>query len=70
MGHLVRAMYSGQNQSVFRLNSVKFCCCDFPAKISMDSNASCLISFGSGSSSSEVVDFYPTLRLVYVIADV
>jgi hypothetical protein len=44
--------------------------CDFPSKIPVDvySNASCFTCFSSGSSSPEVAEFCPTLRLVYVIA--
>jgi hypothetical protein len=32
------------------------------------SNASCFTCFSSGSSSPEVAEFCPTLRLVYFIA--
>jgi hypothetical protein len=32
------------------------------------SNASCFTCFSSGSSSTEVAEFCPTLRLVYFIA--
>jgi hypothetical protein len=41
-----------------------------PAKIPVDvcSNASCFMCFSSGSSPPKVVEFCPTLRLVYVIA--
>jgi hypothetical protein len=40
-GPLGRVMYSGLTQSVFRLDRVKSSSCDLPAKIPMDSNASC-----------------------------
>jgi hypothetical protein len=69
MSPLVREMYSGLTQSVFRLDIVKSISCDCPAKIPVDvcSNASCFTCFSSGSSSPEVAEFCPTLRLVYFI---
>jgi hypothetical protein len=36
--------------------------------IPVDSNVRCFKSFSSGSSSPEILEFCPTLRLVYVIA--
>jgi hypothetical protein len=68
MGPLVRVMYSNLTQSVFRLERVKSSSSDCTAKIPVDSNASCFIFCSSGSSSPEVVEFCPTLRLVYAIA--
>jgi hypothetical protein len=68
MGPLVRVMYRGLTESVFILDRVKSSSCDCPAKIPVDSNASCFKSFSSGSSSPEVAEFCPTLRLVYFIA--
>jgi hypothetical protein len=68
MGPLVRVTYSGLTQSVFILDRVKSSSCDCPAKIPVDSNATCLTCFSSGSSSPEVAEFCPTLRLVYFIA--
>jgi hypothetical protein len=49
---------------------VKTSSCDCPEKIPVDaySNACCFTSFTSGSSSHEVAEFCPTLRLVYFIA--
>jgi hypothetical protein len=70
----VRVKYSRLTQSVFRLDRVKSSSCDCPAKIAadvdvdVDSNASCFMPFSSGSSSPEVAEFCPTLRLVYFIA--
>jgi hypothetical protein len=66
----VRVTYSDPTQSVFRLDRVKSSSCDCPEKIPVDlySNARCFKSFSSGSSSPEVAEFCPTLRLVYVIA--
>jgi hypothetical protein len=70
MGPLVRVTYSGLTQSMFRLDRVKSTSCDYPEKIPVpvDSNASCFTCFSSGSSSPEVAEFCPTLRLVYFIA--
>jgi hypothetical protein len=70
MGPLVRETYSGLTQSVFILDRVKSSSCDCPEKIpvDVDSNARCFTSFSSGSSSPEVAEFCPTLRLVYFIA--
>jgi hypothetical protein len=68
MGPLVRVTYSGLTQSVFRLDRVNSSSCDCPEKIPVDSNASCFTCFSSGSSSPEVAEFCPTLRLVYFIA--
>jgi hypothetical protein len=70
MGPLVRVTYSGLTQSVFILDRVKSSSCDCPEKIpvAVDSNASCFTCFSSGSSSPEVAEFCPTLRLVYFIA--
>jgi hypothetical protein len=68
MGPLVRVMYRGLTQSVFRLDRVKSSSCDCPAKIPVYSNARCFTSFSSGSSSPEVAEFCPTLRLVYFTA--
>jgi hypothetical protein len=69
-GPLVRVTYSGLTQSVFTMDRVKSSSCDFPAKIPVNvcSNVSCFKSFRSGSSSPEVAEFCPTLRLVYFIA--
>ena len=64
----VRVAYSGPTQSVFRLDRVKSSSCDLPAKIPVDSNASCFTCFSSGVSSPEIAEFCPTLRLVYGIA--
>jgi hypothetical protein len=66
MGPLVRVTYSGLTQSVFRLDRMKSSSCDCPAKIPVDSNASCFTYFSSGSRTPEVVEFCPTLRLVYL----
>jgi hypothetical protein len=65
-GPLVRVTYSGLTQIVFILDRVKSSSCDCPEKISVDvcSNASCFTCFSSGSSSPEVAEFCPTLRLV------
>jgi hypothetical protein len=68
MRPLVRVMYSGLTQRVFILDRVKSSSCDCPAKIPVDSNASSFTYFSSGSSSPEVAEFCPTLRLVYFIA--
>ena len=68
MGPLGRVTYSGLTQSVFRLDRVKSSSCDLPAKIPVDSNASCFTCFSSGVSSPEIAEFCPTLRLIYVIA--
>jgi hypothetical protein len=56
---MVRLMYSGLTQSVFRLDRVKSSSCDCLAKIPVDedSNASCFIPFSSGSSLPEVTEF-------------
>jgi hypothetical protein len=67
IGPLVRVTYSGLTQSVFRLDKVKSSSCDCPKKIPVDSNASCFTCFSSGSSSPEVAEMFPTLRLVYII---
>jgi hypothetical protein len=55
---------SGLTQSVFRLDRVKSSSCDCTPNTLVDvqSNASCFTCFSSGSSSSEVAEFYPTLR--------
>jgi hypothetical protein len=55
----VRVMYSELTQRVFRLNRVKSSSCDCPAKIpvDLDSNASCIKTFSSGSSSSKLRGF-------------
>jgi hypothetical protein len=68
-GPLVRVMYSGLTQSVFRLNRVNSSSCDYSEKIPVDvySSASCFTSFSSGGSSPEVVDFWLTLSLVYLL---
>jgi hypothetical protein len=70
MGPLVRVTYSSLFQSVFILDRVKSSSCDCSSKIhvAVDSNASCFTCFSSGSSSPEVAEFCPTLRLVYFIA--
>jgi hypothetical protein len=70
MGPLVRVTYSGISQGVFILDRVKSSSCDCPAKIHVDvnSNTRCFTCFSSGSSSPKVVEFCPTLRLVYFIA--
>jgi hypothetical protein len=68
IGPLVRVTYSGLIQSVFILDRVRSGSCDCPERIPVDSNVSCFKCFSSGSSSSEVAEFCPTLRLVYVIA--
>jgi hypothetical protein len=70
MDPLVRVTYRSLTQSVFRPDRVKSSSCDCPEKIPLDvcSNTSCFTCFRSGSSSPEIVEFYPTLRLVYVIA--
>jgi hypothetical protein len=63
MGPLVRVIYSGLIQSVFRLDRVKSSSCDCPEKIPVDSNASCFscfTCFSSGSSSPEDAEFCPT----------
>jgi hypothetical protein len=65
---LVRVMYSGLTEISFRLDRVKSSSCDCPAKIPVDSNASCFTCFSSGNSSPEVAEFCPTLRLVYLTA--
>jgi hypothetical protein len=71
MGPLVRVTYSGLTESVFILDRVKSSSCDCPEKIpvdvDVDSNASCFTCFSSGSSSPEVAEFCPTLRLVYLL---
>jgi hypothetical protein len=61
-------MYSSLTQSVFRLVRVKSSSCDCQTEIPVDSNVSCFISFSSGSSSPEIAEFCPILRLVYFIA--
>jgi hypothetical protein len=68
-GPLGESTYSGLTQSVFLLDRVKSSSCDCPAKINVDvdSNASCFTCFSSGSSSPEVAEFCPTLRLVYLL---
>jgi hypothetical protein len=65
----VRVTYRSLTQSVFILDRVKSSSCDCPAEIpvDVDSNASCFTCFNYGSSSSEVAEFCPTLRLVYFI---
>jgi hypothetical protein len=68
MGPLVRVTYSGLTQIVFILDRVKSSSCDCPEKIPVNFNDSCFILYSSGSSSSEVAEFCPTLRLVYFIA--
>jgi hypothetical protein len=70
MGPLMRVTYSGLTQSVLILDRMYSDFCDCPAKIpvAVDSNANCFTSFNSGSSSPEVAEFCPTLRLVYFIA--
>jgi hypothetical protein len=69
MDPLMRVMYRGLTQSVFRLDRVKSIYCDCTANILLDvfSNASFFKLFSSGSSSAEVAEFCPTLRLIYVI---
>jgi hypothetical protein len=64
----VGVTYSGLNQSVFGLDRVNSSSCECPGKIPVDSNASFFTSFSSDSSSPEVAEFCPTLRLVYFIA--
>jgi hypothetical protein len=66
----VRVGYSGLTLSVFILDRVKSSSCDCPVKVPVDlcSNASFFKSFCYGSSSPEVTEFCPTLRLVYFIA--
>jgi hypothetical protein len=68
MGPLVRVTYRDLTQTLFRLDRVKSSCCDCPAKIPVDFNASCFTCFISGSISPEIAEFCPTLRLVYFIA--
>jgi hypothetical protein len=67
---LVRVPYSGLTRSVIKLDKEKFSSYDCPEKIPVDMewHASCFTSFGSGSRSIEIVEFYLTLRLVYFIA--
>jgi hypothetical protein len=70
-GHLGEGdIYIGLIQSVFRLDRVKSSSCGCPENIpvAVDSNASCFTCFSSGSSSPEVAEFCPTLRLVYFIS--
>jgi hypothetical protein len=50
----------GLTQRVFRLDRVKSSTSDFPAKIPVDSNSRCSMSFSSGINSPEVLDFCPT----------
>jgi hypothetical protein len=68
MGPLVRVMYSGLTQSVFRLDRVKSSSCDCSARIFVDSNSSCFTSFNSGSIAPKVAEFRPifTIRSVIV----
>jgi hypothetical protein len=66
----VRVTYSGLTQSVLRLDRLNSSSCDCPENIPVDSNARCITSFSSGSSSPEVAEFCPTLHLDYVIAQV
>jgi hypothetical protein len=65
---LVRVLYSGLTQSVFRVDRVKSSSCDCPEKIPVDvySNASCFTWFSSGSSSPEGVDFFPSLLTITI----
>jgi hypothetical protein len=69
-GPLGEVPYSGLTQSVVILDRVKSSSCDCPANITVDVdfNASCFTCFSTGSSSPEVAEFCPTLRLVYFIA--
>jgi hypothetical protein len=70
IGSLVRVTYSGLSQSVFRLDRVKSSSCDSQSKITVYvyCNTSYFMSFNYGSSSPEVAEFCPTLRLVYFIS--
>jgi hypothetical protein len=67
-GPLVKVTYRGLTQSVFkldRINSNLFYC---PAESPVDSSPGFFTPFNSGSSSPEVVEFYPNLCLICVIA--
>jgi hypothetical protein len=66
---LVMVTYSGLTQSMYRLDRVKSISCHCPEEIPVDlfSNASCFMSFSSGSISPKVADFCPTLCLVHFI---
>jgi hypothetical protein len=69
MDPLVRVIYSGLTQSVFRLDRVKFISCDCPEMIPVNlySNASWFTSFSSGIISSEVAEVCPTLHLMLLL---
>jgi hypothetical protein len=65
MGSLVRLIYSGIIQSVFRLDRVKSSYCDCQGKISVVSNSRWFTCFSSCSNWPKVVDFCPTLQLTW-----